>query len=202
MRCALQPFVFLGLAVVLWGCSSPARRVDLDRDDEVGGTGLDAADVRSMADQMARSLSGCEEIFREGTTPRVMIKDIRNNSRFFVDKGLLVQSIRTRLMEASGGRIRFLAREHLDAVLDEREAKRSGAVGVTTDAEGEPRLGEVAGADYLLTGILSGIAKSSGGDASDYLRASFQLVDTETGELVWEGAYEVKKVGEEGVVYR
>jgi PBP1b-binding outer membrane lipoprotein LpoB len=189
------------IALALVGCSSPVQRVDPDKDDQIGGTGLDSADVRAMSDQMARSLLGCEEIFKQGT-PRVFVKGIRNDTRFFVDPGLLVQSIRGRLMESASGRIRFLAREDLDAVLAEREAKRSGAVAVTTDAAGEPRLREVSGADYILTGTLSGISKTTGADASDYLVASFRLVDSETADLVWAGSYEVKKVGEEGVVYR
>jgi len=177
------------------------ERVDPDRDDDVGGTGLDSADVRAMADQMARSLLDCQELFAKGP-PRVVVKDVQNNTRFFIDKGLLVRSIRTRVMKSSQGRIRFIAREDAEAVIDERDAKRSGAVAVSTDPAGDPRLGEVSGADYFISGTLEGIAKSSGGEASDYIRASFRVTDAETMELLWEDDYEIKKVGEEGVVYR
>ena len=58
-------------------------------------------------------------------------------------------------------------------------------------------------ADYLLTGELSALSKAAeGGLHSDYVIMSFQLVDPQTNELVWEDAYETKRATSRSVLYR
>lgn len=189
------------VALSVLACSTGTKRVDPDTDDEIGGTGLDSADVRTMADKMARDLLGTPDLFQHGT-PRIVIKDVTNNTRFQIDRSLLVRKLRTALQQNAQGKIQFLAREDMQTVLQERESKRSGAVGTTTDESGAPKLGNVAGADYFLTGTISGIAKTSGKDASDYINVEFRMVDAETTALVWSKDYDVKKVGQSGVIYR
>lgn len=58
-------------------------------------------------------------------------------------------------------------------------------------------------ASLLLTGELSALSKgASGGDRSDYLILSFQLIDPESNEVVWEDSYETKKVSNRSVLYK
>ncbi len=56
--------------------------------------------------------------------------------------------------------------------------------------------------DYLLAGELSALSKASMGDRSDYVLITFQLIDPDTNEMVWERGYETKRVTEVGVVYK
>jgi hypothetical protein len=54
------------LAIVVLGtsaCGTPTRRIDPDQDDDVGGTGIDAADVRTTADQICRALLSNRTLF-------------------------------------------------------------------------------------------------------------------------------------------
>ena len=57
-------------------------------------------------------------------------------------------------------------------------------------------------ANYILSGEISGMSQRRGGVSSDYLLISVQLNDPETQEIVYEGAHEVKRVTQTGVVYR
>lgn len=57
-------------------------------------------------------------------------------------------------------------------------------------------------ANYILSGEISGLTQSAGGKTSDYLLISLQLVDLESNEVIWEDAYEVKRVSKVGAVYR
>jgi PBP1b-binding outer membrane lipoprotein LpoB len=58
-------------------------------------------------------------------------------------------------------------------------------------------------ADFILTGELSALSKAAqGGDRSDYIIMSFQLVDPVSNEIVWEKAYETKKKTNVGVIYK
>lgn len=57
-------------------------------------------------------------------------------------------------------------------------------------------------ADFVLTGEVSAFSKASGGDRSDYVIISFQLIEPETNAVIWEDAYETKKVTNRSVVYK
>lgn len=58
-------------------------------------------------------------------------------------------------------------------------------------------------ADFVLTGELSALSKgAAGGDRSDYIIVSFQLLDPQSNEVVWEDSYETKKVTNKGVLYK
>ncbi len=58
-------------------------------------------------------------------------------------------------------------------------------------------------ADYILTGAINALSKSSqGGEKSDYVIVSFQLVDPQSNEMLWEDAYESKRASRVGTVYR
>ena len=58
-------------------------------------------------------------------------------------------------------------------------------------------------ADLLLTGELSALSKgAAGGDRSDYVILSFQLIDPQTNEVIWEDSYETKKVSTRSVLYK
>ena len=61
----------------------------------------------------------------------------------------------------------------------------------------------VGRSDFLLTGELSALSKASlGGNRSDYVLMSFQLVDPASNEIVWEDGYETKRKTESSIIYR
>ena len=61
----------------------------------------------------------------------------------------------------------------------------------------------VGKSDFLLTGELSALSKASlGGNRSDYVLMSFQLVDIASNEIIWEEGYETKRKTEASVIYR
>lgn len=61
----------------------------------------------------------------------------------------------------------------------------------------------IGSADYILTGEMSALSKSShGAYRSDYVILSFQLIAPQTNEILWEDAYESKRASQVGTVYR
>lgn len=193
----------LALAVAaLTACSTPTQRVDPDQDDAIGGTGIDSADLRATADKMSRSILGMDRVFAHGT-PYVVVQSPENRTRFQIDSSIFVQKIITLMTQNSQGRIQFIDREHWETIQKERQLKRSGAVSVPTDASGQPNLAAAPlGTDYFLTGVLQAISKSTGEAVSDYVQATFRLVDAENGAILWQDDYDWKKIGASGVIYR
>jgi len=57
-------------------------------------------------------------------------------------------------------------------------------------------------ANFMLTGEVKGLHKAAGGNRSDYILVTFQLVDFLNNEIIWEGSYETKKVTQRSAVYK
>lgn len=190
----LAPMIAVTVLVAFAAGCTRSAYVNPDEPDALGGTGIDSQDVRAVAQEMARDMVACEAIANAATKPVVVLTPVRNETRFRIDTDIITLQMRDLLIQNAGDKITFAARERLEDVLAEREAKRSGQV----SSSGEKA---VLGADYHLTGVLKPIHKSGGGMESDYIYFSFELIDTESSAIVWAKGYDVKKVGERGVLY-
>lgn len=187
------------VATSVAACGTPAqtktRVLDPDADDNLGGTGTDSGDVRTIAERISRSLIGINWP-KAGEVPQIAVLPLDNQSRFRIDPVLIQNKLVKELVNKSAGRLSFLARDSEAAVLEERAKKRGGLydAGNTTAA--------MAGADYLLRGEMRSLTKSAGNETSDYIVYSFKLVNAETGAILWMDDYETKKAAETGVVYQ
>jgi hypothetical protein len=186
------------LALGLSACARSHRRVDPDNDDEVGGGGTEAQDVRTMADRMSRAILSKEQLFMGEGKPTLHILGLEVRASHPVDKKMVLEMIRTDLVENSEGRLRVLNRDTatLDEIKNERRAKREGAV------KGNEKK-ELLGSDFVLTGSVATISKvGSDGMSSDYWVYNFNLTDLESSEMVWAGKYDFKWAGDKPAIYR
>jgi penicillin-binding protein activator len=199
--------VLAGSVALLAGCASNGVKnpsgvgVTQMRGDErgfVAGTGVESQDLVTVADKMARSILNIPEISRAQTPPRIVVLPVVNETRFPVNKDIFVDKVRIELNRNSQGRVRFLARDTMPTLEQEREAKRAGALTANSD----PKAQEFKGADYFLKGKLQGMSTRTAAGTSDYVLYSFQLVDARTSEIVWEDAADMKKQGLEDAAYR
>jgi hypothetical protein len=60
----------------------------------------------------------------------------------------------------------------------------------------------LAGADYFLTGELTGLSQVASTGQSDYVLYTFRLINAETSVEEWENFHEIKKEGLEDAAYR
>jgi hypothetical protein len=146
--------IALGTTLPLVACASaPKTRVlDPDADDNLGGTGTESGDVRTLAERISRSLLGVNWP-DQGAVPRIAVLPLDNQSRFRVDPVLIQNKLVKELVNSAAGRIEFLARDSEQAVLEERAKKRMGMYD-----EGNSTVA-MAGADYLLRGRCGPSAK-------------------------------------------
>lgn len=192
---------------LITGCASngvknpsgvPVTEMKADERGFVAGTGIESQDMVAVTDKMARSILGVPEIANATTTPRIALLSINNDTRFPVNKDVFLTRLQTQLISKTQGKVRFLAREQMEALEKERNLKREGAVTSASD----PRLQEFKGADYFLTGKLSGMTTKTSAGTSDYVLYSFELIDARTSEIVWADQSEIKKQGLEDAAYR
>lgn len=192
-------------AILAAGCSKRPRspeyggvapRVVSPNDMSRGaGTGIESQDLVQVTDKMARKILGTPAIATAPEAPIVGILPVENNTRFVIQKDLFTDRIRAMLNDQCLGKVRFVARDRMEAVQRERELKGQGAVSGNVQ-------GQVLGVDYFLTGKLGGLHQAGSTGQSDYVLYTFQLIDADTTEIMWEGFHDIKKEGLEDVIYR
>ena len=194
-------------AALLTGCATSGVRnpsatgVTEMRGDEkgfVGGTGVESQDLIRVSDKIARGILSAPQIANAATPPVVVLDPVLNETRFPINKNIFLDRIQAQLISKAAGKVTFLARERMETLQRERDAKRAGSVTSSSDANVQ----EFKGADYFLTGKLSGLSTSSKNGVSDYILYTFQLIDARTSAIVWGGDDEIKKQAQSDAVYR
>jgi hypothetical protein len=83
-----------------------------------------------------------------------------------------------------------------DAIAAEKEAKEAGE---RTDMTGRKTK---LGAHYFLRARFSAISVTDGREEEDTVKYSYELIDTETDELIFKGAKDIRRVAGASAVYR
>lgn len=168
----------------------------------IQGVGIEGQDIVAMADQMVRDMLGNPLIAGQLPSPRVILdaEYFRNESAQRINTNIIVDNLRVNLQRAANGRIRFVSRESMGMVADERDLKRDGVTDQGTLATARAQLG----ADYRLRGRVTSTEqiKASQGLIQRYNQVIFEMIDLENSEIVWTGMYNVTRAGADDVIYR
>jgi PBP1b-binding outer membrane lipoprotein LpoB len=201
------PLTALAVVGLLCGCAStgvrnpsgvPVTQMRPDEQGFVAGTGVESQDLVAVTDKMAKSVLTTPQIQNAQGTPRVVLDPVINETRFPINKDIFLTRIRAELNTKARGKVIFLARERMATLERERQMKQSGQVTASAD----PNVVEFKGADFFLTGKLSGLTTRTSAGTSDYILYTFQLVDARTSDIIWEDSAEIKKQGLEDAAYR
>lgn len=176
----------------------PVTQMRADEQGFVAGTGIESQDLVTVADKMARDLLSLPQIANASGAPRIVLLPVKNETRFAINKEIFLREIRASLNEKAAGKMVFLARDRMAELERERALKQSGQVLSSTD----PNVNQFKGADYMLTGELTGLTTRMSAGTSDYILYSFQLLDPNTSDIIWEGSHRIKKQGLEDAAYR
>lgn len=193
------------LALVLSACAgvrNPHQTgvtvLDASEAGTVAGSGIESQDIVSISDYMARKILSTPQVMNAVTPPTIFVKPVVNNTRFPINSDIFTDYIQGRLLSQSNGKFTFLARENMAALEAERNLKREGALTSPTD----PYVQEFLGADYILTGKLTGQSTRTSAGTSDFILYNFQLIDTRTSAIIWGDQRTMKKQSVEEAVYR
>jgi PBP1b-binding outer membrane lipoprotein LpoB len=188
--------VVTAMTFSLTGCVGTAGRVHVD-DEPVVDVEASDVDLRDMARKMAAAIIENPTIAKSPRPLNIAFLNIENRTLTVdFDSYNLQSKIRQTLMEYCNGKLAFLDKAQIDAILAERDAKRAGQVT-------SPKREDLAGVDYFLTGYAYSQRKvDEKGVMQAYHRYSFRLTDAETTIVIWEKDYEFKKEGRRGSAYR
>jgi len=185
------------------GCRQ-STRVDLD-DDEVGpeSSGPYSSDLLEVtdeiADQVKKQKISERFIAKWNDPPIIAVIRPQNDTRFPEVTQIFQENLVAELMDRyTRDELRFSQRDSdvQEAVASEKEAKESGE---RTDRTGRRTK---LGADYFLKAKFSTLSMTDGEYEDDTILYSFELIDTETDELIFKGRHLIRRVSEKSAVYR
>jgi PBP1b-binding outer membrane lipoprotein LpoB len=203
----------LGLAALLGACTTvthpvvnapgaPTTYQDPGTRGPVSGVGIEAQDIVSMTDKMMRDMLATPALAGRPTAPRVIIdaEYFANESASRLNKNSITDRLRVSLNRASQGRMVFVGRQFADMVARERDLKRQGVVDTGTTGLAKAQMG----GDLRLGGRITSLDMRSPatGLMSRYNQITFEMIDLESGQIVWSGIYEFQKTAQDDVIYR
>ncbi len=168
----------------------------------VGGVGIEGSDIVSMTDQMMRDMLSSGDLVLKSASPRVIIDAelFVNESSQPINKNAITDRLRVNLNRSAKGRLTFVGRQYAAAVEKERALKRAG----TTDVGTTGLTRATQGADYRLGGRITSIDSRSTrtGMTQRYTQITFEMIDLESGQIVWSGLYDMQRAAADDVIYR
>ncbi len=145
-------------------------------------------DMRRIADAMVASLSGSAVVQGGAKRPVVLVTLVKNRSEEHIDMKSMTDKIRVALVKS--GKFRFTEKETRGDLAEEMEYQnQSGYV----DAATAKKIGKQIGADYFLTGEITDRVQEVGRKKYVYYKATFNLVNIQTGILDWTDEKEIRK---------
>jgi penicillin-binding protein activator len=199
------------LGLLAAGCTTHVSRVenkqgrasvysDAATPEQYQGVGIESQDIISMSNKMMRDMITNPLLVSNAQPRRVVVdsKYFRNESSNPINVNLLTDRLRTGLLRAANGRMIFLGRHFSDMVDHERKIKSQGLVDGGTNAHAPSPMG----ADYRLGGRITSLESYENKVDSRFTQVVFEMVDLESGAIVWSGQYSFKKTAEPSIFHR
>ena len=158
---------------------------------DVGGTLMGSQEIVAGIDRLAHSIMQIPEIAKTRGISRVVMEPLVNETRFPINKDLILTRIRGLLNEKTRSKVQFVAREYASALNQQRFLKQDGQVTGTADPDFVE--GGVNDVDFFLVGKLQAETVQTSAGISDYILLSLQLFKVRTGKFVWEGQQEIRR---------
>ncbi|MGR9051771.1 MAG: penicillin-binding protein activator LpoB [Gammaproteobacteria bacterium] len=166
----------------------------------VAGVGIESQDIASMSDLMMRDILSTPVLAGRTAPPRVIIDSeyFVNESSSRINKNIITDRLRIQLNRAAAGRMFFIGRHYSDMVQKERQLKRQGIV----DEGSMGMTRKVAGADFRLGGRITSLDARGSNGVSRFHQIIFEMVELETGAIVWSNMYDFRKTAQDDIIYR
>lgn len=179
----------LGLAVLLGGCSNKVSYGDAQA---VETTTIDfgSTDLQTIAAEMIDSMmmSGSVAYITREQRPIVFVERIKNKTSEHIDTESITDTISTKMLNS--GKFRFVDMGRVESVREQLNFQNNDEL---VDQSNAIQFGKMVGAQYMLYGNLSSIAKSAGNDKDVYYKMTMRLMDLETGLIEWADETEIRK---------
>lgn len=143
-------------------------------------------DMQLVAKKMINSMETWV-IAQSGEKPVVILEMPRNKTAEHIDMQALYDHVKTALIQS--GQFTFLDKAARQEIAEEYEYQGSGYVR-ENEAQGP---GNQRGARYMMGGVITSTIQQAGSRKLVYYKATFELTDIATTEIVWTDQKEIAK---------
>jgi penicillin-binding protein activator len=185
-------FLLLIILIALLAACAPTINYEIRDEETVTGSDWSAKDLKDVSDYMAGSVKQAAFIADPQYTrerPRWMLaRDMKNETDEHVNTRTIMEKIRTRLI--NGGIAKFIDDQAVEDILNQMKLQQSGLFDNKTVAQ----VGKLVGARLILRGTISSIRKKTDRKDIIYYNITLQLVNIQTGEIVWTDEKEIQRL--------
>jgi len=166
----------------------------------ISGVGIESQDITSMSDLMMRDILATPVLAGRAKAPRVIVDSeyFVNESSSRINKNIITDRLRIQLNRAAAGRLFFIGRHYSHMVEKERKLKRQGLV----DGGSMGMTRKMAGADFRLGGRITSLDARGRAGISRFHQIIFEMIELETGAIVWSNMYDFRKTAQDDIIYR
>jgi hypothetical protein len=188
----LKLFAVTTVLLGLTACAPPSTNVRYGdaRAVETLNADFGSTDMQLIAEKMVTSLLETGSIRNDVKTPNdppvVSVTRIKNRTSEHIDTKSISDKIRTTLIRS--GKVRFAASDMQDDLIDQVEQQSAMASKNT-----RKNFGQQVGAKYILGGEIMSIVKQAGREKDVFYKITLNLVDIESGVIVWADEKEIRK---------
>jgi len=184
--------VVLGFVALLVGACGSRQfsqgSYDDVQEDRLLDDKFNESDMRRIADTMVQSLTGSPVVADAKKRPVILVTLVKNRSEEHIDMKSMTDKIRVAVVKS--GKFRFTEKETRADLAEEMDYQtQSGYV----DPSSARKMGKQIGADYFLTGEITDRVQEVGSKKYVYYKATFNLVNIQTGILDWTDEKEIRK---------
>ena len=129
-------------------------------------------------------------IDKQGRRPAIRMRSVVNRTDEHIDAQVFIKNIERSMINS--GRVKVLAQSGSELDTITREQKRSLS-GHQSD-QSAVSVGNEIGADFVVSIRLSAILDQIAGRKTKFYKVNMELIHSSTGEKVWIGDHEIKKV--------
>ena len=202
----VRPQVIKGLLVslalvVLTSCGGGGRRapvvnrVSADTQTDLSGKWNDT-DARMVSDALIRDCFAAPwvSVFRdeEGRRPAIRVRSVVNKTDEHIDAQVFIKNIERAMVNSARARVLAQAGAELRSVETEQDRAISGRQSDDTAVS----VGNEIGADFVVAVRMTSILDQIDGKRAKLYKVNFELLNPSTGEKVWIGDHEIKKIVE------
>lgn len=193
--------IILGVALALSmmacigvrGNSRQVTRVASDTQTDLSGKWNDT-DARMVSDALLNDCFGSAWIQNfvqeNGRKPAVRVRSVVNKTDEHIDSQVFIKNIERAMINSGKARVLAQKGAELGAVEEEQDRAASGRLGDDSDVS----IGNETGADYVVSVRVTSILDQVAGKQAKLYKVNMEMLHSTSGEKVWIGDHEIKKL--------
>ena len=175
------------------GNSRQVTRVSADSQTDLSGNWNDT-DARMVSDALLRDCFASAWIQNfvqeEGRKPAIRVRSIVNKTDEHIDSQVFIKNIERAVINSGKARVLAQKGAELGAVEEEQDRAVSGRLSDDSSVS----VGNETGADYVVSVRVTSILDQVRGKQAKLYKVNMEMLHSSTGEKVWIGDHEIKKL--------